>query len=166
MSSIPLERDPIVTELETICKTRLAMPVTFIEADLNEANFGLDQLKGIDFPVLIHVATTRNRYRIQESHNLIRTAKVVCMLLTKQSKDGDTKDYSSYNLSLEINRMRQLGENLVYWINKSSKSVAGGVEDWESDNVMQEFDSHLFGQAITFDWTLDTGKTGYYNVAP
>lgn len=158
---IPKSKDPIVTELERICTSQLATPVTFVHANMGEANFGLDQLADVQFPVLVHLTTTRNRNTLDPSHNIIRTAKVTCLLLNRIALD--TVDYSSAEVNKDIDFMRRLGENLIYWINRSPYSVNGGVSDWESDDVYQRMDAHLFGQAMSFDWTLDTGKTGYYN---
>ena len=159
--AIPKNKDIIVLELERICKTQLATPTTFLHANMSEANFGLDQLSEVEFPVLIHLATTRNQNTLEPSHNIRRTAKVTLLLLNKISLD--TIEYSSAQVNADIDFMRRLGENLIYWINKSPYSVNGGVSDWDSDDVYQKADAHLFGQAMTFDWVLDTGETGYYN---
>lgn len=155
------QKDPILVELELICKERLAIPVTFIHANLFEANFGLDQLSDVKFPVLVHVATTKNVVELNEAHDNMRTAKIVLLLLNKV--DLDTIDYKSYDLNDALNQMRNLGENLIYQINRSPLSVNGGVDKFESDNVYQQFDAHLFGQAMTFDWLLDAATAGYYH---
>jgi hypothetical protein len=156
-------KDPIVVELERVCGT-LAQPLKFMHANLNEANFSVDQLPKSDFPVFVFVATTKNRTKINEAGHYIRTAKVVCMILDKI--DGQTMDFSSDSVNGTINRTRLLADNLIYWLNRSPLSVNGGVEEFESDNVYQELDANLFGQGISFDWTVDTGTNGYYNSAP
>jgi hypothetical protein len=155
-------KDPIVTELEAICKTRLAMPVTFIHADLYEANFGLDQLDKLAFPVLVHVANTSNKVSINEAGHQIRKVKVLCWLLNR-APDGSAPDLKSYDINDLVNQMRQLAENLIYWINKSSISVDGGVNDFESTDLYQKFDAHLYGQGVSFEWSIDTATNGYHN---
>lgn len=159
MSYLIKQKDPILLELKAICESRLAIPVTLVHANLFEANFGLDQLTGIEFPVLVHVATTRSVVEINEAHDHMRTAKIVLLLLDKV--DLDTADYKSYDLNDSLNRMRNLGENLIYQINRSALSVNGGVDKYESDNVYQQFDAHLFGQAMSFDWMIDTATAGW-----
>lgn len=164
MSSLQKAKDPILLELETICTSRLAMPVKFMHANLNEANFGLDQLTADNFPVLVHVSTAKDKNKIGPGGDIERTASMFCLLLNRIEQD--TSDFKSYDLNNSINQMRMLGENLMYWINRSTISVAGGVDDWESENVYQKFDAHLFGVALTFDWTVDSQTSGYYNSAP
>lgn len=159
----PIIKDPIVVELERICGI-MAQPLKFLHANLNEANFSVDQLKKDDFPVFVFVSTTKNRTKINEANDYIRTAKVICMILDKI--DGQTMDFSSDAVNGVINRTRLLADNLIYHVNKSPLSVNGGVEEFESDNVYQELDANLFGQGISFDWIVDTGTNGYYNSAP
>ncbi len=159
--AIPKSKDPIVTELERICSTQLAVPVTFVHANMSEANFGLDQVAIEQFPVLVHLATTRNQYELEESHNLTRTARLTLLLLNRVPLD--TVEYKAAEVNQDINFMRQLAENLVYWINKSPYSVNGGVSSFSSDDIYQRMDAHLFGQGISLEWKMDTGHTGYYN---
>jgi hypothetical protein len=159
--AIPKTDDIIVTELKRICEAQLATPVTFVHANMTEANFGLDQMADIQFPVLVHLTGTRNRVKVNEAHHLIRTAKVTLLLLNRLPLE--TIEFKSGEVNKEVNFMRKLAENLVYWINKSPFSVNGGISDFESDDVYQKMDAHLFGQAMAFDWSLDTATTGYYN---
>jgi len=159
--SLQKVKDPILLELETICTSRLAMPVKFMHANLNEANFGLDQLTASDFPVLVHVSTSRDKSKFGAGGDISRTSTMFCLLLNRI--ELDTLDFKSYDLNDSVNQMRMLGENLFYWINRSTISVDGGVDDWESENVYQKFDAHLFGVALTFDWTVDVQSSGYYN---
>jgi len=149
--------DPMVTELEAICTGRMVTPLTFFHAQMKEANLGMDRIPAVDFPVLVHIATTENKVKIIETGNMIRTAKLYCLLLTAKP----SLDAAAYDVNQEINKMRQLGENMIYWINKSTYSVNGGVNDFQMDNIYQKFDADLMGVAITFDWTFDTGKSGY-----
>lgn len=159
--AIPKSKDPIALELETICTSRLAVPVSFVHANMNEANFGLDQMSDEQFPVLVYITGTRNKADLDPSHNIRRTARLNVLLLNRLPLD--TLEFKSGEVNQEVNFMRQLGENLIYWINRSRYSVNGGVEKFDSDEVYQRFDAHLFGQALSFDWVLDTGETGYYN---
>lgn len=160
--AIPKSKDPVVIELERICQTQLVTPVTFIHATMDEANYGVDQLPDGDFPILLHVAVNRNRNKLQESHNIIRKVRLKLFLLDRAPLE--TLDFKAGDLNERMNFMRNLGENLVYWINKSPYSVNGGVnDDWGSDDVYRKFDAHLFGQDMDIEWTFDTGKTGYYN---
>lgn len=159
--AIPKSKDPIALELETICTTRLAVPVSFVHANMNEANFGLDQMSDEQFPVLVYLTGTRDRNTLDPSHNIKREAKLNLLLLNRLPLD--TIEFKSGEINEAMNFMRQLGENLIYWINRSRYSVNGGVTDWNSDEVYQRFDAHLFGRAISLDWVLDTGETGYYN---
>lgn len=149
--------DQMVTELEEICKSRMVTPITFFHAQMKEANLGMDRIPVVDFPVLVHIATTSNKIKIIENGNMIRTAKMVCLMLTAKP----SIDSAAYDVNQEINRMKQLAENLIYWINRSTHSINGGVNEFELDNIYQKFDADLMGVALTFDWTFDTGKTGY-----
>lgn len=159
--AIPKSKDPVVIELERICKTQLAIPTEFVHASMGEANFGLDQLEDVNFPVLVHLATNRNKNELEPSHNIMRTVRMQLLLLDRVPLE--TVDFKAADVNERINLMRNLGENLIYWINKSPYSVNGGVADWNSDDVYQRMDAHLFGQAMEIEWKLDTGETGYYN---
>lgn len=170
MSTIPQAKDPIIIELERICKEDLDIPCSFMEANLGEANLGVDDKEPGSFPMLLFITTSKNRSRKIESDVIIRKAQVTCMLLDARQatpKSGtETSDYMSSEINDQLNRMRLLGENLWFWINRSSLSINGGVDDWASDPVYERFDADLIGQAIQFDWTIDTHSTGHYNVAP
>lgn len=161
---MPIEKikDPVITELEIICKTRLNMPVTFIHANLFEANFGLDELtkdSDVTFPVFVHVANGKSKNTVNEAHEINRKVEVFGMLLNRI--DNPTSDYKSEDVNDVIYEMHQLGNNLIYWINRSALSVDGGVDEFEMVDVYQKFDAHLFGQAMTFTWSLSIGKSGY-----
>lgn len=160
---LPKVKDPALLELETICKTRLAVPCSFIYADLYEANFGLDNLDPeLEFPVFVHVANGKNKNGFLKTGEIQRTIPVKGYLLDR-TDDATIDSNKSYEINDSINRMRQLGENLMYWINRSRLSVDGGVEKWNSDDRYQLFDANLHGQFLEFDWTVQTGSTGFYN---
>lgn len=161
MTTIDTEKDIITTELERIAKTQLDIPCTFMEADLKEANFGMDKVPADKFPVLLYIATTKNKSDKLVTDVIVRKATVVLMLLDEDQ--AATLDQETADITAGIERMRKLGENLWYWINKSPYSVNGGIDTWQSDAIAKKFDRHCFGQAIEAQWTLDEGKTGYYN---
>lgn len=161
ISPTPTVKDPIITELKRICETQLAIPTTFMEANLSEANFGLDQMPDIKFPVLIYVTSKGSSNEVGENGEILRTAKVYALLLN--STGGETLDYASADINAWIYQMYRLGQNLQYWINKSPISVDGGIDSWTNDNLYEKFDAHLFGQGLTFEWKISTGVTGYYN---
>lgn len=157
-------KDPLVTELEKIVTTQLVEPVTFIHANLLEANFGLDQIgPDVSFPVCVHVATGKSKVSVNEGGDWDRVADVYLLLL--QRYDAPTVDYASKDVSDIVWQMHQLALNLMYFINKSPISVAGGVDDVELTDVYQKFDSHLFGQAVKFTWEIDEATSGYINRA-
>jgi hypothetical protein len=163
---MPIQRgkDPMLVELERIAKTQLAIPCSFIHANLFEANFGIDQISRDSeqsFPVLIHVANGKNKNDPNTVNDIRRKASVFLLLLTKF--DAPTSDYKSYEVNELVYQMQQLGNNLQYWINKSPLSINGGVtkDSWSMVDVYQKFDAHLFGQAIEFTWEFDTGKSGH-----
>jgi hypothetical protein len=160
---LPKVKDPMILELKAICETKLAMPVTFIEANLSEANFGLDDLSDAQFPVLVYVTNKGSENEFNEANEIQRKAKLYCLLLNRV--DGTTKDYASAEINSLLYQMYQLGQNLQYWINKSSLSVDGGVDKWKSDNLYEQFDAHLFGQGLDFEWRVNTSTNGYYNNA-
>lgn len=159
--AIPKVKDQIVSELERICKTQLTIPTTFFEANLNEANFGLDNMADMDFPVLVFINNPKNKNSFNEAEEIQRKATINCLLLNKVEKA--TSDYKSSNVNPLINQIRLLGDNLAYWINRSPISVDGGIDEWTADNVYQRFDADLYGVAISFDWNISTGTRGYFN---
>src|SRR4051812_29505700 len=115
---IPLVKDPIVTELKSIVETKLAMPCSFVHANLFEANFGLDRMSKdteISFPVCVHVSNGKSDNELLETHDVKRKAKVFLLLLNRY--DAPTKDYSSVDVNAIIYQMHQLSDNLAYWIN-------------------------------------------------
>lgn len=165
---LPKIKDPLVVELERIVKDDLAIPCTFIEANLREAKFGLDQIKAVDFPVLIYVTTAKNETDIAVTNNMIRTAEIYCVLLNRPA-DLKTSDYKSSDVDADVYQMYQLGQNLQYWINKSVLSRSNsednepcGVVKWKSDPIYAFGDVHAFGQGLTFSWRVNTGVDGYH----
>lgn len=168
---IPLVKDPMLVELELIVTTQLAMPCGFLHANLLEANFGLDQVSKDSqalFPVCIHVATGKNKNDSGNGDDFtgdLITRKASVYLLLLQKYDAPTSDFESKDVNPLVYQMHQLGNNLKYWINKSPLSINGGVSEWEMVDIYQKFDSHLFGQGVTFTWEMMTNSTGYLNRA-
>lgn len=160
-------KDQITIELERIVTTELTMPCSFIHANLAEANYGLDELDKVSFPVFVFVAQGKNRSRINNAGNIIRRVEIFGMLLNSKG-DQATSDYKSSDVNDIIFQMYQLGQNLMYQVNKSELSrssddtEACGVSEWQSDEIYAKFDSHLFGHGITFTWTVNTGVNGYH----
>lgn len=162
-STLQNSKDPIVIELERIVTTQLVIPVSFIHANLMEAEFGLKALKGQDvvFPACIHVATGKSKNTIEESWNIRREATGYLMLLAPPEKQSNTMDYDSKEVNAIIWRMHQLANNLMYQINRSPYSVNGGISEWTCTDVYSKSTVHLFGQGVEFKWLFDTGTTGY-----
>lgn len=173
---MPIEKvkDPLLLELERIAKNELAIPCTFLHADLFEANFGLDHIAAdteIAFPVLLHVANGKNQNTPTQSSNMIRKAKVYCLLLQRYD-DKPTSGYSSEKANDLIYAMHQLADNLIFWINKSPLSVGSdnagkscGTDQVDMVDVYGKFDADLFGVGLEFTWTVDKGSNGYLNRA-
>jgi len=160
-------KDQIINELERIVTTELTMPCAFVHANLTEANYGLDALDSVSFPVFVFVAQGKNRSRINIAGNIIRRVELFGMLLNSKGEQA-TVDYKSSEVNETIFQMYQLGQNLMYQLNKSELSRSSddgdacGVTEWQSDEIYGKFDAHLFGHGITFTWTVNTGVNGYH----
>lgn len=159
--ALPKVKDPVLIELEVICTSRLVIPTTFVEANLSEANFGLDKLTPDQFPVLVYVTSKGSDNEVNEASEIQRSVKLFCLLLNRY--DAATSDFSSADVNSLLYQMYQLAQNLQYWINKSTLSVDGGIDKWKADNIYEEFDAHLFGQGLEFEWKVNTATSGYYN---
>jgi hypothetical protein len=159
-------KDQVVTELERIVTTELTVPCTFVHANLFAANFELDQLEKVSFPVFVFVAQGKNRSRINVANNIIREVDLYGLML--QRKETPTSDYKSGEVNDAIFQMYQLSQNLMYQINKSPLSRSSndgdycGVNEWQADEIYSKFDVNLFGHGITFTWTVNTGVNGYH----
>jgi hypothetical protein len=152
--------DPIITELRIIVETRLARKCSFVYADLFEANYGLGELKNVDFPVFLYFATDKNKYKINAVGMQVRTAPIVGMMLTQRM--DTTADYKSAEVNPDIHLCRQLVENLVFNCNNSLITSKGDeIKDFSADSIYGKFDGHLFGVATSFEWTT-LGGTGCY----
>lgn len=162
---IPKTEDPAITELERIVTTQLQARCSFVYANLFEANLGLDNITDVEFPLFVYFADDKSKYKVTEYGMQTRKLPIVGMMLT-QRQDA-TIDYSSKDVNPEINQMRQLVENLVYNLNKSSlsiwenKSEKGGVDEFDTENVYQKFDAHLFGVGASFFWKVKTTMGAY-----
>lgn len=161
-------KDPAIIELESIVRNRLRVSCNFIVADLTEANFGVDALDGApgspDFPVFVYLKQGKNTYEVGEAHVYDRNLKLYGFLLN-HIDEATMKGLSSAELGATVYLMRQLCENLVYQINQSSLSVAGGVDKFEIDDIFEKFDANLYGCAISLDWDVQGGAsnlTGSY----
>jgi len=162
---IPKVKDPAVLELERVVTTQLGIKCSFLEANLFEANFGLDHMKDVEFPVFVYFADDKSKYKVKEHGMITRRMPIVGMLLNQFS--NPTIDYSSAEVNADVNRCRQLVENLVYNLNKSPLSVwedkedKGGVDDFETENVYQKFDAALLGVGTSFVWRVKTSMGAY-----
>jgi hypothetical protein len=163
MPTLQTVPDPIVTELEKIVTSQLVVPCSFVYANLLEANFGLDQMdpQQVKFPVFMLIATGRSKMTRNEANSIIRKATVYGLLLDQVA--NPTLDYDSKEVSDIVNKMRQLADNMAYYIDRSPMSVNGGVDEWEAVDSFAKSDAHLFGQAVSFTWEIDTHTTGYLN---
>jgi hypothetical protein len=163
--AIPKTEDPALTELERIVTTELQAPCSFVYANLFEANFGLDELKDVAFPVFVYFADDKSKYRVTEYGMQTRALPIVGMMLTM--RNDSTVDYASKDVNPEINLTRQMVENLIYHLNKSPLSIwenkeeKGGVDNFETENIYQKFDAHLFGQGVSFQWKVKTTMGAY-----
>lgn len=158
------EDDPAVVELKRIVTTELYISTHFLYANLGQVNFGLDNLDmSEDKPVWIFFATDKSKNKLTESGLIIRTIPVVGMML--QLVDSPTTDFNTEDVSLYVHSMHQLTNNLVYRLNKSTKTYMAsddykGIVEWNFDKVYAKYDKHLFGGAVTFDWDFNTGTKG------
>ena len=164
--AIPKVKDPAILELQNIVENKLAMPTKFVYANLFEANFEMDKLIDIEFPVFIFVVASKNNNKTVQSNEIYRKVKVYGFMLNKMDpskSDAATAEIKSFDILDSIYQMRQLAWNLQYFVNLSPLSVNAGVDKWDDEDVYQKFDAHLFGVAVTFDWEIQTGTNGYYN---
>lgn len=162
---IPEGKDPYILELERICNNDLEIIASFVEANIFESNIELDKIsddRNLKFPVCVLVVTEApNRYKIGETLELKRKVPVTLMLLDKYEQK--TIDYKSSEVNPTINKMRMLGENLIFNINKSYLSVAAGVDDFTIDPIYNKTDANLYGVGMVFDWDISTGVSGCYH---
>lgn len=159
-------KDPIVTELERIVKDELAIPCTFVYANLRKANFDLDLVDAVKFPALVYVATQEADNTINIASNIIREARVSVMLLDRKP-ELPTLETESKEVDDVIYRMYQLAQNLVFCINRSPFSGASqdgspcGVNSFKDQSIYSWGDANLFGKGVDFTWRINTGASGY-----
>lgn len=153
--------DPAITELKRIVENDLSINCSFMYANLFEANFGLDELiLNQQFPVFLFIATDKSANRIIQSGLILRDVTVVGMLLNTLDAEA-TIEYKSKDVSPYIDEMRQLADNLIYNINKSSLTYEPNtITNYSIDKVYSKFDAHLFGVGLTFTWTINTSSRG------
>lgn len=153
--------DPAITELKRVVENDLSIDCSFMYANLFEANFGLDELSVQDeFPVFLFIATDRSTTRVTDSGLLVRDIVVVAMMLNSIPADG-TIDFKSKDVSPYIEEMRQLSDNLIFNLNRSSVTYAPSqISSYSVDKIYSKFDSHLFGVGLTFTWSVNTNSRG------
>jgi hypothetical protein len=153
--------DPAITELKRIVENDLSINCSFMYANLFEANFGLDELiMNQEFPVFLFIATDKSANRIIQSGLILRDVTVVGMLLNTLDAEA-TIEYKSKDVSPYIDEMRQLADNLIFNINKSSLTYEpNAITNYSIDKVYSKFDAHLFGVGLTFTWTINTSSRG------
>lgn len=163
--ALPKVEDPALTELERILTTQLALKCTLVYANLFEANFGLDNLGEVSFPVFVLFTEDKSKYKVKEHGMQTRRLPLIGLMLTM--RQDSTIDYSSKDVNPDVNQMRQLCENMVYHINKSplstweDKEDKGGIDDFETENVYQKFDAHLFGVGFSAVWRVKNTMGAY-----
>lgn len=152
--------DPVVTELERIVKNELAIPCEFVYANLGEVNYGLDKMEATKFPLFLFIANDRSQNRMLDSGLIIRTVRVVGMMLTT-SQEAPTVEYSSKDMSPFIEEMRQLADNLVHRLTHSSMTYKLDLPlTWTADKLYERFDAHLFGVGLEINWPINTQSSG------
>lgn len=162
MATIIKQTDPAVTEMKRIVETLLKIKTTFVYANLFEANFGLDSLEGNQFPAFIFVATNQSKEKLDENDSIIRTIPIVGMMVN--IIDQSTTDITSEEADPYINQMRELGENLVYNLNKSDMThKLEPITDVTYDKIYGRFDKHTFGVGMSFNWAINTLKSGCFS---
>ena len=159
--TITLREDPAVTELRRIVESELPIATKFIYANLFEANFGLDQLsQSEEFPVFLFIANDKSTNRLTETGLIVRDVSVTGMLLNSIPAN-ETMDFKTEDVSPYIEQMRQLGDSLIYQINKSSMTYpTSPILNYTFDKVYAKFDAHLFGVGMTFTWSINTYSRG------
>lgn len=159
------QKDQVVTELERIVRSSLSIPCEFLHANLRDANFGLDAMQSGQFPVFILVSTGRSRNVVTPSGNIMRKVEIYALMLDRY--DAATPDTTSADVNHVIKKMQDLSEQLFYQLNRSPLAAFSddgepcGVTGWQADEVYSKFDANLFGQGLTFTWTVSTGRNGY-----
>lgn len=159
-------QDEMLIELKRIVTTQLAMPVTFIYANMFEVNWGLDEITGsteVTFPVFIYFTDGKEKVEASEAEALLSERRVLGMFLDQV--DTPTHLYKSEEVDQTIHQMRQLAYNLRYWVNKSTLSVYGGMDNGAIEAVKGVFDKNLFGVGIDFVWRMNLSTNGYLNRA-
>jgi hypothetical protein len=160
--------DPAIQELKTIVETKLGMKVKFVFANIFEFNDDADLMKDAEFPCFLYFAQDKSKNKIGQAGAIVRTIPIAGMMLDQY--ESPTPDYKSEVVQPIINRCRQLTENLVFFINKSQYSriqdekIQGGVNNFNADAVYGKSDKHLFGVAVTMDWTMSEQTAGYHNL--
>lgn len=154
------ENDPAVQELKRIVETQLSKPCTFVYANLNEANFGMDSVNTEDGkPVFVFVSNDKSKDRVGDGGGIIRTIPVVGLML--QMMENETIDTTSEEADPYINEMHDLFFNLIFNLNKSPRTNKDKlITDFEFQKVYHKFDKALFGGGTSFDWEFLTLKRG------
>lgn len=159
MSKVIRVPDPAIVEMKRICVEVLG--IQFMNANLNEANFGLDQVDQLEEknPIFILISTLKDKVRVLESGLMIRDIPVFGFMV--QAVDMPSIDFTTEEVDPYIHEMRQYGDKLVYELNKSNLSdKTSPILTFDFDKTYQKFDKHLFGGGMTFTWSYNTGKRG------
>lgn len=156
--------DPAVIELKRVVETQLKVKTKFVYANLYEANITLDELDDeTEFPVFVFLSTAVSREKKDSNGLITRTIPVVGFML--DVKDDPTNEYTTEDADPYINRMRQLGENLLYNLDKSAftdLNMPYPSDDCLYEKLYGKFDKHTFGVSMSFNWAFNTGVSGCF----
>lgn len=139
----------ILTALQAV-NSSLRAPMSFVYADLNEANFTVDQIANASLPVLIILPFT-TKDTPGKSGILKTTFELTAFVLTKKT-DQNTTDYSAATLETEvIAPMRLKARQFMHKLNEHAiiDPETSGIQQINIQPTYSSMDANLHGVVIT-----------------
>lgn len=139
----------------------LSRSVTFFYADLNEANFSIDQLVNSDLPVLIILPFTV--VDVRSKSGILKSSFELQAFMLDKDIDQITTDYKAKDVENKvIAPMRMLAREFIFKLTEHSivDPETAGITQATFQPIYSELDANLYGVFIRAQVPVMEGLTG------
>lgn len=135
--------------------------MTYMYADLNDANLGIDKVESVDYPVFVYIAPSKKQSSVDSNNNIKRKVTISCLILDKP-KEQISSGFTYPEVQSTIRGTEVMADRLIHALNQHSTTdhETDGIEEFDYTDTYSEFDISLFGVFLNFLWPVNEGTRG------
>jgi len=132
-----------------------ALNMTYIYADLNDANLGVDKVPDIKYPVFIFIAPSKKLSTVDAAEMIRRKVVINCMILLKTV--SSSTDFKYEDVQPTIRQAEVMLDRVIHSLNRNSVTDldGDGIVNFEVTDTYSEFDVSLYGVYSSFEWPVN-----------